>query len=78
MARLFLDSGVLVIAKDCWLSGGDPESLMSIAAGDVGAVHINDRLVGYDLYVSSLRFGEIRQKLTIEANKVTVVPLPEK
>jgi hypothetical protein len=23
-------------------------------------------------------FGEIRQKITIEANKVTVVPLPKK
>jgi hypothetical protein len=32
----------------------------------------------YDLYVSSTRFGEIRQKVTIEANKVTVVPLSER
>jgi hypothetical protein len=26
----------------------------------------------------SSTFGEIRQKITIEANKVTVVPLPKK
>jgi hypothetical protein len=32
----------------------------------------------YDLHISSPIFGEIRQKLTIEANKVTVVPLPKK
>jgi len=32
----------------------------------------------YDLHVVSPVFGEIRQKITIEANKVTVVPLPKK
>jgi hypothetical protein len=32
----------------------------------------------YDLYISSPVFGEIRQKLTIEANKTTIVPLPKK
>jgi hypothetical protein len=78
------------------LGGGEPESLISIAAGDVGAVYINDKFMGYvdelnnagngillnpgtyDLYVSSPLFGEIRQKITIEANKLTKVPLPKK
>jgi hypothetical protein len=78
------------------LGGGEPESFMSIAAGDTGAVYINDKFFGhvdelnnpgggillnpgtYDLHVVSSVFGEIRQKITIEANKVTVVPLPKK
>ena len=75
------------------LGGGEPESFISVAAGDTGAVYINDRFFGYvdelnnpgggillnpgtyDLHVVSPLFGEIRQKITIEANKVTVVPL---
>ncbi len=78
------------------LGGGEPESFISVAAGDVGAVYLNDRFVGYvdelnnagsglllnpgtyDLHISSPRFGEIRQKVTIEANKVTTIPLPAK
>jgi hypothetical protein len=78
------------------LGGGEPESFISIAAGDTGAVYINDRYYGYvdelnnpggglllppgtyDLHVVSPIFGDIRQKITIEANKVTVVPLPKK
>jgi hypothetical protein len=32
----------------------------------------------YDLHISSPIFGEIRQKLTIEADKVTIVQLPKK
>jgi hypothetical protein len=32
----------------------------------------------YDLHVVSPVYGDIRQKITIEANKVTVVPLPKK
>ncbi|HXA06317.1 MAG TPA: PEGA domain-containing protein [Bryobacteraceae bacterium] len=78
------------------LGGGEPESFMSIAAGDTGAVYINDKFFGhvdelnnpggglllnpgtYDLHVVSPVFGEIRQKITIAANKVTVVPLPKK
>jgi len=32
----------------------------------------------YDLRISSPVFGEINQKVTIEANKVTVVPLHKK
>ncbi len=78
------------------LGGGEPESFISIAAGDTGAVYINDKFFGYvdelnnpgngillnpgtyDLHVVSPLFGEIRQKITIEANKVTVVPLPKK
>ncbi|SRR6266851_2940554 len=78
------------------LGGGEPESFASIAAGDTGAVYINDKFFGhvdelnnvgggillnpgtYDLHVVSPVFGEIRQKITIEANKVTVVPLPKK
>lgn len=78
------------------LGGGEPESLLSVAAGDIGAIYINDRFMGYvdqlnnaggglllnpgtyDLRISSTRFGEIHQKVTIEANKVTVVPLKER
>jgi len=78
------------------LGGGEPESFASVAAGDTGAVYINDKFFGhvdelnnvgggillnpgtYDLHVVSPVFGEIRQKITIEANKVTVVPLPTK
>ena len=78
------------------LGGGEPESFISIAAGDTGAVYINDKFFGYvdelnnpgggillppgtyDLHVVSPLFGDIRQKITIEANKVTVVPLPKK
>jgi hypothetical protein len=75
------------------LGGGEPESFMSIAAGDTGAVYINDKFFGYvdelnnpggglllnpgtyDLHIASPLFGDIRQKITIEANKVTVIPL---
>ena len=32
----------------------------------------------YDVHISSPTFGEIRQKVTIEANKVTVIPLQKK
>ena len=32
----------------------------------------------YDLHIVSPTFGDIRQKITIEANKVTVVPLQKK
>jgi hypothetical protein len=78
------------------LGGGESESFISIAAGDTGAIYINDRYYGYvdelnnmggglllppgtyDLHVVSPLFGDIRQKITIEANKVTVVPLPKK
>jgi hypothetical protein len=78
------------------LGGGEPESFISIAAGDTGAVYINDKFFGYvdelnnpgsgillnpgsyDLHIVSSTFGEIRQKITIEANKVPVVPLPKK
>ena len=78
------------------LGGGEAESFISVAAGDTGAVYINDKFFGYvdelnnpggglllppgtyDLHVVSPLFGDIRQKITIEANKVTVVPLPKK
>lgn len=78
------------------LGGGEPESFVSVATGDVGAVYINDKFFGYvdelnnpggglllppgtyDLHVVSPLFGDIHQKITIEANKVTVVPLPKK
>jgi len=78
------------------LGGGEPESFMSIAAGDTGAVFINDKFFGYvdelnnpggglllnpgtyDLHITSPICGDIRQKITIEANKVTVVPLQKK
>ncbi|HLJ12922.1 MAG TPA: PEGA domain-containing protein [Bryobacteraceae bacterium] len=78
------------------LGGGEPESFMSVAAGDTGAVYLNDRFYGYvdelnnpgsgillnpgtyDLHIDSPIFGDIHQKVTITANKVTVVPLPKK
>jgi len=78
------------------LGGGEEESFVSIAAGDTGAVYLNDKFFGYvdelnnpgggillnpgtyDLHIVSPTFGDIRQKITIEANKVTVVPLPKK
>jgi hypothetical protein len=78
------------------LGGGEAESFISVAAGDTGAIYINDKFFGYvdelnnpgggillnpgtyDLHIVSPTFGEIRQKITIEANKVTVVPLQKK
>jgi hypothetical protein len=78
------------------LGGGEDESFVSVAAGDVGAVYINGKYYGYvdelnnrgsgillnpgtyDLFVDSPLFGEIKQKITIEANKTTIVPLPKK
>lgn len=78
------------------LGGGEPESFLSVAAGDVGAFYLNDKFYGYvdelnnaggglllkpgtyDLHVSSPLFGEIRKQVTIEANKVTVIPLVTK
>ena len=78
------------------LGGGEAESFVSIAAGDTGAVYLNDKFFGYvdelnnpgggillnpgtyDLHIVSPIFGDIRQKITIVANKVTVVPLTKK
>ncbi len=78
------------------LGGGEPESFLSISAGDIGAVYLNDRFFGhvdefnnkgagvllnpgtYELHISSPTYGEIRQTITIEANKMTIVPLPKK
>lgn len=78
------------------LGGGEPESFMSVAAGDTGAVYLNDHFYGYvdelnnkgsgillnpgtyDLHIDSPTFGDIHQKVTITANKVTIVPLPKK
>ena len=78
------------------LGGGEQESFMSVAAGDVGPVYINGKYYGYvdelnnkgsgillnpgtyDLYIDSPIFGEIKQKITIEANKTLVVPLTKK
>lgn len=77
------------------LGGGEPDSFISVAAGDTGAVYLNDKFYGhvdelnnlgsgillnpgtYDLHIVSPAYGDIRQKITIEANKVTVVPLPK-
>lgn len=76
------------------LGGGEPESFISIAAGDIGAVYINDKYYGYvdelndagggillkpgtyELHVVSALFGDFKRPFTIEANKVTVIPLP--
>jgi hypothetical protein len=78
------------------LGGGEPESFMSVAAGDTGAIYLNDHFYGYvdelnnkgtgillnpgtyDLRIDSSVYGEIRQKVTITANKTTIVPLPKK
>jgi len=75
------------------LGGGEPESFISVAAGDVGAVYVNDHFYGYvdelnnaggglllnpgtyNVRVASQKFGEIQKTVTIEANKVTVIPL---
>jgi hypothetical protein len=77
-------------------TGGEPESFISIAAGDTGAVYLNDRFFGYvdelnnaggglllkpgtyNLHVVSPLFGDIKRTITIEANKVTTVPLTTK
>lgn len=77
-------------------SGGEPESFMSVTAGDTSAVFINEKFYGYvdelnnaggglllppgtyDLRVSSPIHGEISQKVTLEANKVTRIPLKRK
>ncbi len=78
------------------LGGGEKESFISVTSGDVGAIYLNGKYVGYvdelnnmgtgilipagdyELYISSPLFGEIRQMVKIEANKVTVIPLPKK
>ncbi len=77
------------------LGGGEPESFISVAAGDTGPIFLNDKFVGYvdelnnaggglllnpgtyDVRIDSQRFGDIHQKVTIEANKVTVIPLQQ-
>lgn len=77
------------------LGGGEPESFISVSAGDTGPIYLNDRFVGYvdelnnaggglllnpgtyDLMVDSQRFGQIHQKVTITADKVTVIPLQQ-
>jgi hypothetical protein len=76
--------------------GGEPESFISVTAGDVSPVYLNDRFYGYvdelnnaggglllppgtyRLKVDSPIYGTINQDVTLEANKVTVVPLPSK
>lgn len=76
--------------------GGVQESFISVASGDVSAVHINGKFYGYvdelnnaggglllnpgtyRLQVSSPVYGEINKDVTIEADKVTVIPLPKK
>lgn len=78
------------------LGGGAPESYISVAAGDTGAVYINDKFYGYcdelnnrgsglllkpgtyDVYIDSPTYGQIRQKVTVEANRTTIIPLQKK
>jgi hypothetical protein len=75
------------------LGGGEAESFISVAAGDVGAVYVNDAFMGYvdelnnkgagilmapgtyNVHIDSPVFGDIRQTITITANKTTVLPL---
>lgn len=76
--------------------GGESESFISVTAGDVSAVYINDKFYGYldemnnrgsgwvmppgtyRLRCSSPLFGEINRDVTVEANKVTVIPLQKR
>jgi hypothetical protein len=73
--------------------GGEAESFISVAAGDISPIYVNDRFMGfidelnnrggglllppgeYTVRCSSPLFGEINQKVTLVANKVTVIPL---
>jgi hypothetical protein len=77
-------------------TGGEAESFISVASGDVSAVNINGKFYGYvdelnnaggglllnpgtyTLQVSSPLYGEINKEITIEADKVTRVPLPKR
>jgi hypothetical protein len=76
--------------------GGEAESFISVTAGDVSPVYLNERFYGYldelnnaggglllppgtyRLKCDSPTFGSINQDVTLEANKVTVVPLNKK
>jgi hypothetical protein len=75
------------------LGGGEPESYISVTAGDVSPVFINGKFYGYidelnnagsgillnpgtyEVSFESPLFGSVKQTVTIEANKVTVIPL---
>jgi hypothetical protein len=76
--------------------GGEAESFISVTAGDVSPIFINDKFYGYldemnnvgsglllppgtyRVKVDSPIFGSINQDVTLEANKVTVIPLNKK
>jgi len=78
------------------LGGGEPESYISVTAGDTTPVYLNGRFFGYvdelnnvgggillnpgtyQLSFDSPTYGSVKQTITIEANKVTVVPLRRK
>lgn len=78
------------------LGGGEPESYISVTAGDTSPVLLNGRFYGYvdelnnagggillnpgtyQLSFDSPIYGSVKQDITIEANKVTVVPLRRK
>lgn len=73
--------------------GGEAESFISVAAGDLSPVYVNDKFMGfldelnnrggglllpagdYTVRCSSPLFGDINQKVTLTADKVTVIPL---
>lgn len=73
--------------------GGEPESFISVTAGDVSPVYINDKFYGYvdelnnkgsglllppgtyRIRMESPLFGKVDQDFTLEANKVTIIPL---
>jgi hypothetical protein len=73
--------------------GGVAESFISVTAGDVTPVYLNEKFYGYvdelnnaggglllppgtyRLKVDSPIYGTINQDVTLEANKVTVIPL---
>lgn len=74
-------------------SRSEPESFMSVTAGDTAAVYLNDKFYGYvdeldwpkggllvppgtyKLRVDSAINGRIERDITLEANKVVVIPL---
>lgn len=78
------------------LGGGEPESYISVTAGDTTPVYINGKFYGYvdelnnagggillnpgtyEISFDSPIYGSVKQSITIEANKVSVIPLRRK
>lgn len=78
------------------LGGGEPESYISVTAGDTTPVYINGKFYGYvdelnnagggillnpgtyEISFDSPLYGSVKQSITIEADKVSVIPLRRK